>query len=135
MPGRLSFRKTFHALENAIKISQQKHGHIIGNISNLETPGYRAKDIDFKTALARAVGSDREIQLVRTHPKHMGFRVDSPHGIEAVEQQGEWNGYNWVSIDKEMTKLIENNLMYRTAIETLMRKIAILRDVVREGGR
>jgi flagellar basal body rod protein FlgB len=55
--------------------------------------------------------------------------------VEPFEQEGEWNGFNWVEIDKEMTKLTENSLVYRTAIETLLRKLTLLKEVIREGGR
>jgi flagellar basal body rod protein FlgB len=40
-----------------------------------------------------------------------------------------------VNIDREMTKLTENDLMYRTATEALLRKITLLKEVIREGGR
>jgi len=135
MPDKLSFRKTFLSLERAIGIAQQRHTHITSNISNLDTPNYRAKDIDFRSALAKALESDHEFHLVRTNPGHIGLPMNSPHRIEPFEEKGEWNGFNWVDIDKEMTKLMENNLIYRTAIETLLRKIAILKEVIREGGR
>ena len=59
----------------------------------------------------------------------------NPQGIETFEEKGEWNGYNWVNIDKEMTKLTENNLIYREAVETLLRKIALIKEVIKEGGR
>jgi flagellar basal body rod protein FlgB len=55
--------------------------------------------------------------------------------IEPYEEQGEWNGYNWANIDSEMTKLTENNLVYRTAVEALLRKMSLLKEVIREGGR
>jgi len=38
-------------------------------------------------------------------------------------------------IDRQMVKLMENNLSYRTAVELLLRKIAILKEVIREGGQ
>ena len=135
MPGRLSFRKTFHALENALKITQQRQTVIAGNISNLETPRYKGKDVDFRTALARALDPDHHLNLVRTNPGHIDPRGNPVQNAEPFEEEGEWNGYNWVDIDNEMGKLIENNLIYRTTLETLLRKIAILRDVIREGGR
>jgi flagellar basal-body rod protein FlgB len=135
MPDQLSFGKTFRALEKAISISQQRHANIASNISNLETPNYRGKDIDFKSALARALESDDEIRLARTDPGHIDLGGNNGQRVEPFEENGQWNGYNWVNIDKEMTKLIENNLMYRTTIETFLRKIAILKEVIREGGR
>ena len=135
MPDKLSFQKTFRALERAISIAQQRHSLISSNISNSDTSNYKAKDIDFKTALAQTLKSDHEINLTRTNPKHIGLGTNSANSIEPFEEKGEWNGYNWVNIDKEMTRLAENNLRYRTATETLLRKIAILKEVIREGGR
>ena len=135
MADTLSFKKTFLALERTLNIVQQRHTHISSNISNLDTPNYRAKDIDFKGALAKALESAHEIDLVRTNPGHIALGMNPAHRAEPFEEKGEWTGFNWVNIDKEMTKLIENNLIYRTTIETLLRKIAILKEVIREGGR
>ena len=59
MPDRLSFRKTFRALENVIGLTQRRHALITSNISNLDTPGYKAKDIDFKTALS--ISEERDL--------------------------------------------------------------------------
>jgi len=135
MPETLSFSKVFLALERAIGIAQQRHTLIASNISNLDTSNYRAKDIDFKTALAQALKSGHETNLARTNPGHIDLGMNSAHRAEPFVEKGEWNGFNWVDIDKEMAKLIENNLMYRVASETLLRKIAILKEVIRGGGR
>ena len=135
MPDKLSFRKTFLALERAIGIAHQRHNHITSNISNLDTPNYKSKDIDFKAALTQALESGHEINSVRTNPGHLDLSMNSAHRVEPFEEDGEWNGFNWVKIDKEMTRLIENNLIYRAAIETLLRRIAMLKEVIREGGR
>lgn len=135
MPDKLSFGKTFLALEDAISIAQQRHNHITGNVSNLETPNYTPKEINFKAAMAQALESGQNISVVRTHADHMDIGMDLPGRAEPFEDESEWNGYNWVSIEKEMTKLTENNLIYRTAVENLLRKIHLLKDVIREGGR
>ncbi|MCD6298809.1 MAG: flagellar basal body rod protein FlgB [Deltaproteobacteria bacterium] len=135
MPDKLSFSKTFRALEDAISITQQRHALIAGNVSNLDTPGFRAKDIDFKTAMAKALESGPELNLAKTNPKHIDLGTDAAHRIEPIEEEGEYDGINWVNIDNEMRKLTENKLMYRTAVEVLLRKIAILKEVIREGGR
>ncbi|MBW1732243.1 MAG: flagellar basal body rod protein FlgB [Deltaproteobacteria bacterium] len=135
MPSELSFANTFRALERAIDIAHKRHGLIAGNISNLETPGYRAKEIDFRAALDKALEHDSGIRLRRDDPRHMESGAISGRDFESFEEQGEWNGYNWVNIDREMTKLIENNLRYRAANEILLRKINLLKEVIREGGR
>ena len=135
MPDKLSFSKTIRALESAINITQQRHSLIASNISNLDTPQYKAKDIEFKTALGQALESNQAVHLVRTNAGHIGSTTNSSERFEPYEDESEWNGYNWVNIDREMTKLIENNLRYRSATEVLLRKITLLKDVIKEGGR
>lgn len=135
MPDQILFRSAFSALEGAMDISHKRHNVIAGNISNLETPGYKAKDIDFKTAMAQVLGSETETGLTVTNSSHMGGMTGSGADAEPFEEAGEWNGYNWMNVDKVMNKLTENNLVYRTATEALLRKIVIMKDVIREGGR
>jgi len=127
MPDNLSFGKIFNNLDKAIGVTQKRNAVIASNISNIDTPKYRPKDINFKEALARTLETDNELKLNRTNSGHMDIEMN-PQGIETFEEKGEWNGYNWVNIDKEMTKLTENNLIYREAVETLLRKIALIKD-------
>lgn len=131
MPEKLSFDRTFRALEHAINVAHQRHNLISSNISNLDTPNKKGMDIDFKKAMVRALESEHEMS--KTHSGHMGPKSGAQQA-EPFEDEGEWNGYNWINIDREMTKLIENNLQYRTATEVLLRKIAIMKEVIR-GGR
>ncbi len=135
MLDKLFSQKTFHALEQTIRITRQRHEVVSSNIANIETPGYRAKDIDFKTALAGASGAGRGFKLVRTDAQHIGREMNSARQIESFADTSEFNGFNWVNIDNEMTKLTENNLMFRAGVELIKRKIARIKEVIREGGR
>jgi flagellar basal-body rod protein FlgB len=135
MPDNVSFSKTLVALERAIDIAQQRHAHITSNVSNLDTPNYKPKEIDFQRTLAQALESDHGFNLVKTQKGHIDMGINASGRIEPFEEDGEWNGFNWVEIDKEMTKLMENNLTYRTAIESLLRRLNTLKTVIREGGR
>jgi len=135
MPVNLSFQKVFTALENSLNLTTQRHGHIISTLSNKETPGYRAKDFDFRTALNQAMSQKAPVRLAATDSKHIGHASDEKFMAEAVEQEGEWNGTNWVNIDQTMLKLIENNMIFRTATEALLRKINTIKEVIREGGQ
>jgi flagellar basal-body rod protein FlgB len=134
MSDKLSFSKIFNDLDKAIRITQKRNAVIASNVSNIDTPKYKPKDINFKEALARALETDNQLNLTRTNPGHIHMNMKN-QGVETFEEKGEWNGYNWVNIDKEMTKLTENNLMYRQAVETLLRKIALIKEVIKEGGQ
>jgi flagellar basal-body rod protein FlgB len=135
MPDRVSFAQTFRSLESAVHILEKRHNVIASNMSNLDTPNYQARDIDFRTAITRAIQGDPGIQLKKTDPGHFGKTAHDTPDPEAIDDEVEWNGYNWVQIDREMTKLMENNLRYRTVTQTLIKKINMIREVIREGGR
>ena len=52
MPDKLSFSKIFNDLDKAIRITQKRNAVIASNVSNVDTPKYKPKDINFKEALA-----------------------------------------------------------------------------------
>lgn len=135
MPFNLSFGSVFNILEKAIGTAYQRNNVISGNMSNLETPGYKPKDIDFKAVMAQAIGSEPQISLSKTNAGHIDAYTDSGQDAEVFEEEAEWNGVNWINIDKMINKMTENNLMYRTAAETMLRKISLIKAVISEGGR
>jgi flagellar basal-body rod protein FlgB len=42
------FEKTFNLVKTALKIRSYKHSLLASNIANVDTPGYRGKDIPFE---------------------------------------------------------------------------------------
>ena len=135
MTDKLSFSKTFNLLEKAMSVSKQRHSLLTSNVANLDTPGFKAKDLDFKAAMTKALNAGQPMDLAKTTSGHMGPAPGSLSDADVFEEEGEWNGYNWMNVDRVMTKLTENNLIYKTAAEALLRKIAIMKEVLREGGR
>ena len=135
MTDKITFSNTLRLLENAVNIAHKRNSLMAGNISNIDTPGYKAKDIDFKSAMAEAINAGNSVRLKKTDSHHMEMNSGSFQGVEVFEEDGEWNGYNWMNSEELMTKLSENSLIYRTATEALLRKFEILKEVIKEGGR
>lgn len=135
MTDKFSFHNAWGGLEKALGISQQRHALIAGNISHLDTPRYKPKEIDFHSALKQAMDSSPSASMAQTDPRHLGRAPEGLKGVDVTEEEGEWNGFNWVNIDKEMTRLVENDLLFRTASEILIRKIGLLKEIIKEGGR
>ncbi len=132
MPINEIFGKTFNTLEKSLNILSKRHTLIAGNIANVGTPGYKPREINFKEALDNAVNNE-SVEMFRTHPLH--FDCISRYSIEEAAMDQTSNGLNWVDIDKEMTKLAENNLKYRTGVEILLKKLNGLKHAIAEGGK
>jgi flagellar basal-body rod protein FlgB len=101
---------------------------IASNVANVDTPGYKSRDINFQDILSESMGS---MKLKRTDPRHLGEMGISNRMKEIVEDPnpGRPDGNN-VDIDDEMLKLTENNIQYNAAIQFVSRKIKQVNDAI-----
>jgi flagellar basal-body rod protein FlgB len=112
---------------------------ITGNIANAETPGYRAFGYDFEKQLQDLSASKETVGVKTTDPRHLKNNFTSADGnikpdvyvrpSESVDEDG-----NTVDMDAEMSQLAQNQILFRTAVETLNRKIGTLKYAI-NGGR
>jgi len=73
MPINLDTYLGVHA--DALKIRGQRTEVLARNLANADTPGYQARDIDFRAALAKAggaAGADAPVALRATNSNHIG---------------------------------------------------------------
>lgn len=131
------FDKTSQALATSMNMRLLKHNVISSNIANAETPGYHAKKVDFEETLARALDIDGLRSMNTSSPEH--FHVGG-RGTAAVRAEiydnpdGEINNDgNTVDLEKEMSALAENTIMYRAAMQLINKKLAALRYAATEG--
>lgn len=131
------FDKTTNALATSLAMRQLRHNVTSSNVANAETPGYHAKKMDFEGALQRALDLDGANSLSTSSPEHFavgGIAVnktrpdiyDDPEG--AVNNDG-----NTVDIEKEMSALSENAIMYKAALQLINKKMAALKYAATEG--
>jgi flagellar basal-body rod protein FlgB len=71
MPINLDQYVSVHAA--ALDVRARRGELIANNLANADTPGYRARDIDFRQAMARAGGDQTaSVTLSTTQPGHIG---------------------------------------------------------------
>jgi flagellar basal-body rod protein FlgB len=131
------FDKTTSALGAAINMRQLKQNITSSNIANAETPGYHAKKIDFENALARALDIDDLRGMSTSSGDHFALGggsianarpdiYENPEG--AINNDG-----NTVDLEKEMSNLTENSIMYKAALQLINKKMAALKYAATEG--
>ena len=57
---------------DALKLQSKRMEVIADNLANSDTPGYKARDIDFRAAMTSAGGADAPVKLATTNPGHLG---------------------------------------------------------------
>jgi flagellar basal-body rod protein FlgB len=126
--------KTLKALAAAVKFREMRQEIISSNIANAETPGYKAKRLDFEAALARALDVDGEMGMKVEDGKHYdvgsgGFdnlqpeTFEDPNGI--VSEDG-----NTVDREAEMVRMAENKVMYDALIQLMNKKVGLMKYAI-----
>ena len=118
------FSKTIGMPSDLVGARSQRHQVLASNVSNIDTPGYEPKDVDFQNLIESMQG--KGIRMARTSGKHLP--AATPGGSLSVVRTGDK-----VDMDREMVSIAENHLMHNAAVEMLARKFRGLQNVLREG--
>lgn len=133
------FDKTTNALGSSINFRQLKQNTASSNIANAETPGYKAKKVDFEQALSRAIDINGMGRMHVDDPDHFAVNGNSISGVRADVYENPdvtvANDGNTVDLEREMAELAENTILYKAAIQLINKKLAGLAYAATEGGR
>ena len=77
----LSMDKIMGIQQHTLGIRTQRAELIANNIANADTPGYKAKGLDFQQALQQAQRGIETHKMARTHEKHFNVEI-KPQGTE-----------------------------------------------------
>ena len=128
------FDKTTDALASSIALRQVRQNVTTANIANADTPGYHAKKVDFEAALAQALDMEGTNGLTTSHGDHFAVGGKQPvePGIYENPDVAVNNDGNTVDLEKEMSALAENTILYKAALQLINKKLAALRYAVTE---
>lgn len=126
--------KTLKALATSLNFRQMRQEVLSSNVANADTPGYKAKKLDFEEALARAIDIDEQQSLRTGDGRHFnvgggGFNnlkpeiYDDPNGV--VSEDG-----NTVDRDKELAEMAENKILYDASVQLLNKKLGLMKYAV-----
>ena len=87
---------------------------VASNIANIDTPGFRTKDIDFQSELRNHVAGIEPVVS----------------GVEGLKVNNDGND---VSLDRETRLLAENAMRFNLASTMLKGQIKMIRDAIQEG--
>ncbi len=92
-------------LSRALDLTAMRQSLVSQNVANIDTPGYHARDIDFRQELQHAVADDNDVTatpMVREVPA----LIERPDG-------------NNVSLDRESLLMAQNQLSFYVDVQLL----------------
>ena len=57
--------------QDALKVYGQRTEVLATNLANADTPNFKARDVDFRAALAAAGATGKDVKLATTNPGHL----------------------------------------------------------------
>lgn len=117
----------------ALKIRAQRAEMLAENLANANTPGFKARDIDFKQALKQAATQQSDAAVSVSNPQHMQSNTAqafSPAIQYRTAIQTSLDG-NTVDEQIEQAQFMENSIQYQASLDFLGGKFTGLMKAIR----
>ena len=129
-------------LEQVVNFSQARHNVLAGNIANLDTPGYRTRDIspdEFRSRLKEAVEESRRpamdpigsVHSVSTEfdsePAKNPFKAVK-ESLNSILRHDDGN----VSMEQQIAELSKNQMQHNLAVNLMASQFRLLQAAISE---
>ena len=118
----------------AVNIRNVRMEVIAGNLANANTPGYKARDIDFKAAMESANYGQRH-DMSRTNSRHIkggNSIMDNDIKFRQNTQPDTGDGNN-VEVQIERNTFLDNGLRYQASLQFLDGKFKGMKKAITGG--
>jgi flagellar basal-body rod protein FlgB len=102
----------------ALGIRSVYHKVIAANIANVDTPGFKEKEIDFKKQLEKRLSYAGTVEMEDTPTEFLGFA--------SLDE-------NTVNMETQVMKLTENGMYYDALVQALTKKFSLMRYIINGG--
>ena len=131
----ISFDKAFGIHQYTIGARAARAEVLSANIANADTPGNKAKDLDFSAALQQAQsGIESGFSLATSNERHIASTLSS--GLTSSVKyrnpdQPDTGDGNSVDVQRERSAFLENGLEYQASLEFLNSRISGLLKAIK----
>jgi flagellar basal-body rod protein FlgB len=125
------FDKTLPLLQKHLDLNSKRMEALVSNVTNAETPGYRAVDVNFAGELERAAGKINS-PITKTDVRHIDTQSQSGMAHLTPDFSGvtKPDGNN-VDIDLQMGKLTKASSEYSQSANLIRKKLGIIKFAIR----
>ncbi len=124
---------TIKLLERFIDYCAERNKVISRNIANVGTENYQRQDISFDKVL----GDTLQSNIKTTNEKHIRSSLIEPnaYSVQSTKITDYTSGVNNVDIEKEMSDLAENTLLFKFTSKKIGDYYKGIQNVIKGGGR
>ena len=125
-----SFEQALGIHSTAVALRSRRAEILAANLANADTPGYQARDIDFREVLAAA---DDGSKLMTTRGRHFTAPGAAPDGVTLKYRQPLHASLdqNTVDVQAERAAFLDNAMRYQASMTFLNGRISGLVNALR----
>ena len=129
---------TIPVLQEVVNFSQARHTVLAGNIANMDTPGYKVRDLsvdDFQTRLQQAIETRHEAPSSSEglSPGEIGVRGSEPMAEVAKNAKTIMHhDQNNVGIEHQVTEMVKNQMQHNMALSIMVQQFHLLETAISE---
>lgn len=126
---------TVPVLQEVVAFNEARHGVLAGNIANIDTPGYKTRDLDekaFRSQLREAI-ADRNrppSPLSADYPNvsHNRPLAEQVRDPETILRHDEDN----VGVEQQVAKMVKNQMEYNICLNIMTHQMQQLKTAISE---
>ena len=134
MKGLIS--NTIELTSKVLDLRMERQNLVMSNIANVNTPNYKPKELQFEKQLQQALNLDHHGKMARTADNHLPNTFHPQTFQGQVEQPFEPRyvyGEDTVDMDKEVTTMNKNAMMYNALTQVISKKFKGMNKVIQAG--
>jgi len=126
----IGFNKALGDFPGHLKLFGERSSLLAANIANADTPGFKARDIDFRSVLAKAGGE--KMLMKTTHANHLGgsSAASGADLLYRIPTQPSVDG-NTVDSQVEQAEFAQNAVRYQSTLTFLNGKFKGLKLAIK----
>ena len=124
---------TIPVLEEMVNFTQARHTVLTGNIANLDTPGYQARDLsveDFQGRLKEAIAQRNEAAEPRSPgapPSPEGpMLAEVAKSAQAILRHDQGN----VNVESQVSEMVKNQMEHNMALSIMVSQFRLLQTAI-----
>ncbi len=133
---------TVPLLEQVVNFTQARHGVLAGNIANIDTPGYKSRDLSvesFQTRLHEAIEAKHKAAESPTYAlnarmagRPTGSGVENWDRVRETSEDILYHDNHDVSLETQVTEISKNQAQHNLALTIMNAQFRLLRAAVTE---
>lgn len=127
----INFKNALGIHPSALQLRATRAEVLANNLANADTPGFKARDLNFQAVLNGELNAAKSMGIERTHSGHIAGRVElSSEMMYRNPTQPSIDG-NTVDAQLEQALFARNSLHYNASFEFLNSKFTGLKGAIR----